>query len=149
MRKVCCKCKVEKEIDNFHFFKDKPHGYCKQCKQSPEAKQYQKQYQRKKREYNGEYAREYYRKNSIEIIKRQKEYQKEWRKNNKEYCKSYMSRYANELMYSYVSGLLRRRYGVDPSNNMIEMKRKSLQLKRLINEYKNNTFEDQVIRKIS
>lgn len=75
MKKVCKKCGIEKDIEEFHKNKTYKDGYnstCKECKR--------------------EYARKYSNENKDKI----KEYQKEYYKNNQEKVKERVSKYRNE-----------------------------------------------------
>jgi hypothetical protein len=83
MKKICSKCKEEKDIEEFHLCKTKKDGrksHCKKC-----LKIYYEDNKEKIKERN----KEYYKNNKDEIIERNKKY----RENNKEKIKSQKKEY--------------------------------------------------------
>ena len=108
--KVCTKCKVEKELSEFHKKKDTKDGVRSQCKvcrnednkkyrQRPEVQQHEKEYRRRPdvREHRKQYNKEYYSQNREEIIQNHIKYKKK--------------RYHSDLEYR-ISETLRSRIGL-------------------------------------
>jgi len=81
--KKCTKCKIEKELSEFHKNKTKPDGYaywCKECKS-----EYRVQYNIKNKEKIRKFKQIYYLKNKEKQNIYQKEYKKNRRKNDIEF----------------------------------------------------------------
>ena len=72
--KICTKCKIEKDINNFRKEKRTKVGLQSQCKQC------EKEYRLKNHEKRIEYMKEYYKKNKKELLQKNKAY----RENHKE-----------------------------------------------------------------
>ena len=105
-KKVCSKCKEEKELTEFYKHKKSP---CKVCRLLYN-KEYRQNNKEKRREYRKEYdeknkekIKEYYQNNKERLNKRIKEYRqnnivkerlKEYRQNNKDRIMEYKNRYA-------------------------------------------------------
>ena len=103
--KVCTKCKVEKELSEFHKqakAKDNLQTQCKVCRgekgkayrQIPEVKQYRKEYLQKNKEHKKEYDKKRYKQNREQIIQSQIEYSKK--------------RYHSDLQYRITNNLRSR-----------------------------------------
>lgn len=96
MIKVCCKCKKEKSLDDFHNKKTTKDGKalsCKECRKD----EYRKTYESRKELYI-EKAKLYYEKNKESILKkrdkeRAKEYNREYRAKNSEKTSEYNKKY--------------------------------------------------------
>ncbi len=76
--KICSKCEVEKDIEEFSW-DNKAKGYrqswCKSC-----MNEYKKQWYQDNKDYCDEYSKKYKEKNKSNVDKYQKEYQKQWDK---------------------------------------------------------------------
>ena len=86
MTKICSKCKIEKEVNEFSKDRQKNDGlryYCKKCdkKYYQENKEHIKEYQKVWNEENKEH------------IKENPEYYKKWCKDNKDKCKERKRKY--------------------------------------------------------
>jgi hypothetical protein len=82
MVKVCYKCKVVKELSEFHKDKREKYGLQSKCKSCVKKynKEYHKEYHKEYRQANKEKMKEYRQSNKERIKERQKEYEKERRK---------------------------------------------------------------------
>lgn len=86
MRKICSKCKIEKEFCEFYFRK-KRNKFTSQCKQCLSEKN--KKYWVKKKEVDPEYDKKKREKRKQNRPNELKEYRQKWYLQNKEYWKKY------------------------------------------------------------
>ena len=107
-RKLCKKCNIEKDIEQFRLKKQKNkyyrYCYCKECEKIEKQKykeanrEYSKNYYKKNKEKYAEKRKKYYIENQDKIKKYRKkfdsEYLKKWRKEHPENIKKYIK---NEL----------------------------------------------------
>lgn len=115
--KLCRKCNLEKNIENFRLKKDKNgkyyrYSYCKECEKI-ELKKYRKNNYKKYYEKNKEKIKEknkLYRENNKEKISKyyNNEYMKKWRENNPDKLKEY-SKKNNENIKKDEFLLMKRR----------------------------------------
>ena len=94
MVKTCTKCKLEKDVFEFHKDKYKKDGLrseCKSCQKEyrEDNKELIKESKKKYYKVNKEKIKEYEKANKEKIKEYKKEYNKEYRKANKEYDKKY------------------------------------------------------------
>ena len=78
--KICTKCNIEKDLNDFtndKSKKDGKHSHCKQCKSLNDTK-----YKKNNIEKISENGKKYYQENSVKI----KQKSKDWYENNKEHC---------------------------------------------------------------
>ena len=81
--KVCCRCQVEKSINEFGKDKYTKDGYnyaCKECRNKKFLEHYKKHYQEEK-DIKNKKRREYYQTHKEKILSQNRE----WRENNKQY----------------------------------------------------------------
>lgn len=93
--RICSKCKIEKNIENFSKKRNGYSYYCKECNKEYLKEYYKKikstkEYQEKRKEYSKSYKR------PQTSIERHIQKTKEWRKQNKEHIKEYAKRYDEE-----------------------------------------------------
>ena len=84
MTKICSKCGVEKDVEEFHkdnLNKDGLHSDCKLCR-------------KKYRENNKDKLKQYYIDNKEKII----QYQKQYRENNKDKLKQYQKQHKERIL---------------------------------------------------
>lgn len=117
--KICSKCGIEKELEEFHKDKQKKDGLCSKCKNCTIDRQ--KEYYKENKEQSKEYyqvnkeeikqqKKEYYKKNIEEIIKQIKKYQKE---NRLKINQQLRERYKNDPIYRLECNLRNRiRYAI-------------------------------------
>ena len=102
--KTCSKCKIEKDFNEFHKFKNSKDGFKSQCKSCILSKERERrlteEYKVKSKQYSQsipkevkkEYKIKYYIKNKESILHKNKE----WRENNKDYISEYSKKYREE-----------------------------------------------------
>ncbi|HUS49078.1 MAG TPA: hypothetical protein VMZ91_02880 [Candidatus Paceibacterota bacterium] len=119
--KICTKCKIEKEIDDFHKDKNHKDGHsyiCKQCKRG-----YWKKYSKENKEKLNKQCKKYREKNKDKRNKqskkwreKNKDYIEKKRKENKEYYKQYKKIYRKEKR-EHINKLARE-YNKKPNRNL-------------------------------
>lgn len=92
-QKICNKCGLQKEIEEFRLKKDKNgkyyrYSYCKNCEKQ-KNRLYLKEYTQRKKEKLKEYRDEYYIKNKENKIEYQKEYYQHHKEEKRKYDKNY------------------------------------------------------------
>lgn len=83
--KICIKCKIDKELNEFHKHKSSKDGYetkCKQCRKFYQDK-YNKKYYKENKEEIDKHSKEYYGNNKEKINNRSKIQSKKYYKENK------------------------------------------------------------------
>ena len=86
--KICIKCNIEKELEEFYKDKQNKDGLCSKCKGCSE--EYKKKYRKENVEEIKQRNKKYYEENVEKIRKQKKEYHKENKSKRNEYQKKYL-----------------------------------------------------------
>lgn len=162
--KICCKCGVEKSIENFRKSGKYYRSDCKDCEKIYKRK-YDKEYRKIHKEEINKKKKIYYKKNKEEILRKQKKYKenrsqelidrekeikKRWRENNRDKEKAYRERNKEiikekqKIKYQNNKEEYARKFKIYRENHKEE---KKLQDKRYREEHREELNKKQLQRK--
>ncbi len=149
--KICTKCHIEKSESNFYIRKATGYfqSWCKKClsiyrkqynKENREkVKEFQKRYQEENRDKIRETEKHYQKKNAKKLRRMRKEYKKENAEKINAQNVQHRKRMSDQYIKKLIANQISRGSGTtikfkNIPNEIIELKRKQIQIKRLIKQ---------------